>query len=251
MARRSRQRAAYRATIPNAARPVWDILTTLVSRPRHGQVQPLLTSTPGGGDGYWSVLFTSDETNIDYYEGGSSSSSAKSAAQSTTQAASTQTTATSASAASAASDKATVITSIAPGKTVIITQTPAAAAATTSAGAAEKSQKGGSTNTAGVAAGVVVAVVVIAALAGAAFFFWRRRQRQQADSGHQQLSDYSNSNSSRPMTFRPAPGPDARIDPDAMAQRRMSDGSIADNEDYSRRILKVRCANADSTRLQN
>lgn len=31
---------------------------------------------------------------------------------------------------------------------------------------------------------------------------------------------------------------DARLDP-IMAQRRMSDGSIADNEDYSRRILRV------------
>jgi cell wall integrity and stress response component len=35
---------------------------------------------------------------------------------------------------------------------------------------------------------------------------------------------------------------DTRLDPTVMAQRRMSDGSIADNEDYSRRILKVRCA---------
>jgi len=32
---------------------------------------------------------------------------------------------------------------------------------------------------------------------------------------------------------------DPRIDPAALAQRRMSDGSIADNQDYSRRILKV------------
>lgn len=31
---------------------------------------------------------------------------------------------------------------------------------------------------------------------------------------------------------------DNRLDP-VMAQRRMSDGSIADNQDYSRRILKV------------
>ena len=31
---------------------------------------------------------------------------------------------------------------------------------------------------------------------------------------------------------------DTRLDP-VMAQRRLSDGSIADNQDYSRRILKV------------
>lgn len=33
---------------------------------------------------------------------------------------------------------------------------------------------------------------------------------------------------------------DTRLDPAVMAQRRQSDGSIADNQDYSRRILKVR-----------
>jgi cell wall integrity and stress response component len=33
--------------------------------------------------------------------------------------------------------------------------------------------------------------------------------------------------------------PDSRLDPVIMTQRRMSDGSIADNQDYSRRILKV------------
>jgi len=32
---------------------------------------------------------------------------------------------------------------------------------------------------------------------------------------------------------------DTRLDQATMAQRRMSDGSIADNQDYSRRILKV------------
>lgn len=32
---------------------------------------------------------------------------------------------------------------------------------------------------------------------------------------------------------------DTRLDPTVIAQRRMSDGSIADDQDYSRRILKV------------
>ncbi|KAI5248394.1 WSC-domain-containing protein [Aureobasidium subglaciale] len=193
-----------------------------------------------GGNGYWSVYFTTTETDINYYGGGgSSSSSSSSSAAAKSSAASSSTslaasTVTSATSASAASDKATVITSIAPGKTVIITQAPASQA-TNSAGAKE-SKKGGS-NTVGIAVGVVVGIVVVAALAGAAFFFWRRKQRREAETGHQQLNDYSSS-SQKPMAFRSA-GPDARIDPDAMAQRRMSDGSIADNEDYSRRILKV------------
>ena len=33
---------------------------------------------------------------------------------------------------------------------------------------------------------------------------------------------------------------DTRLDPEAMMNRRLSDGSIADEQDYSRRILKVR-----------
>jgi cell wall integrity and stress response component len=39
---------------------------------------------------------------------------------------------------------------------------------------------------------------------------------------------------------------DPRIDPAVLAQRRMSDGSIADNQDYSRRILKVRTSTLNS-----
>ena len=38
--------------------------------------------------------------------------------------------------------------------------------------------------------------------------------------------------------FNKKPDTDLRLDP-VMLQRRMSDGSIADNQDYSRRILKV------------
>jgi cell wall integrity and stress response component len=187
-----------------------------------------LTQISGGGDGFWSVYFTN--TDINYSGGGgssgaaassASSASSSSAAAAKSSAASSSSGAapatTSATTASSASDKATVITSIAPGKTVIITQAPASQA--TPSASAEKS-KGGS-NTAGIAAGVVVGIVVIAA------------------ESHQQLNDYSSSQKS-PMTFRSTTGPDSRIDPDAMASRRMSDGSIADNEDYSRRILKVR-----------
>ncbi|KAH0401446.1 hypothetical protein KCU89_g4153, partial [Aureobasidium melanogenum] len=196
-----------------------------------------------GGDGYWSVYYTTTDTDIGYYGGGSSSSSsssssaAKSSASSSSSSSSsapssmiTSTTSTTPTAA-----KATVITSVAPGTTVIITQVPTSTG--TSSADSEKSHKGGS-NTAGIAAGVVVGIVVVAALFGAAFFFWRRKQRRETETGHQQLNDYSSS-AQKPMAFRPAPGPDSRIDPDAMASRRMSDGSIADNEDYSRRILKV------------
>ncbi|KAI4730001.1 WSC-domain-containing protein [Aureobasidium sp. EXF-10728] len=198
-----------------------------------------------GADGYWSVYYTTTDTDIDYFGGssssGSSSSSSSSSSTSKSSAASSASSAassmiTSTTSASPTSPKATVITSIAPGTTVVITQVPTSQASKSADN--DQAKKGGS-NTAGIAAGVVVGIVGIAALFGAAFFFWRRKQRREAESGHQQLNDYSSPSSQKPMSFRPSAGPDSRIDPDAMAQRRMSDGSIADNEDYSRRILKV------------
>ncbi|KAG9748128.1 hypothetical protein KCU77_g3046, partial [Aureobasidium melanogenum] len=197
-----------------------------------------------GGDGYWSVYYTTTDTDIGYYGGGSSSSSSSSSSAAKSSASSSSSSSSSSAASSMITSttsttptagKATVITSVAPGTTVIITQVPTSSG--TSSADSEKSHKGGS-NTAGIAAGVVVGIVVVAALFGAAFFFWRRKQRRETETGHQQLNDYSSS-AQKPMAYRPAPGPDSRIDPDAMASRRMSDGSIADNEDYSRRILKV------------
>ncbi|KAG9857809.1 hypothetical protein KCU98_g385, partial [Aureobasidium melanogenum] len=196
-----------------------------------------------GGDGYWSVYYTTTDTDISYYGGGSSSSSSSSSAAAKSSASSSSSSSSSAASSMITSTtsttptagKATVITSVAPGTTVIITQVPTSTS--TSSADSEKKHKGGS-NTAGIAAGVVVGIVVVAALFGAAFFFWRRKQHRETETGHQQLNDYSSS-AQKPMAYRPAPGPDSRIDPDAMASRRMSDGSIADNEDYSRRILKV------------
>jgi len=73
----------------------------------------------------------------------------------------------------------------------------------------------------------------------------RHRRNKQADLEHkQEASSFAAAAAAaagpRIPATRKASGPDSRIDPDAMAQHRLSDGSIADNEDYSRRILKVR-----------
>ena len=43
----------------------------------------------------------------------------------------------------------------------------------------------------------------------------------------------------KPPTSSAGSVSDARLEPSVMMQRRQSDGSIADNQDYSRRILKV------------
>ncbi|OBT50389.1 hypothetical protein VE04_09599, partial [Pseudogymnoascus sp. 24MN13] len=98
-----------------------------------------------------------------------------------------------------------VVTNFVGGQTVIVTQSPAASKDTGSSGP----------NVAGIAAGVVVGVVVIAAaIAG---------MRQAA------INAFVKSPSD-------APAFDTRLEPAIM--RRMSAGSIADNQDYSRRILK-------------
>jgi cell wall integrity and stress response component len=98
-----------------------------------------------------------------------------------------------------------------------------------------------SPNKAAIAAGVVVGLIVFAAAAGGgAFLYLRRRRNRQVEEEYRRnaaISEFvaggkSHSSSNRSYS-------DTRLDPTVMAQRRMSDGSIADNEDYSRRILKV------------
>lgn len=90
----------------------------------------------------------------------------------------------------------------------------------------------------GIVAGVVVGVVVLLAIAGALVFWHRRRRNQEIEEEHRRNAAVN--------AFMKPPGSsggysvenDSRMDP-VMAQRRLSSGSIADNEDYSRRILRV------------
>ncbi|GKT55836.1 WSC domain containing protein [Colletotrichum tofieldiae] len=100
------------------------------------------------------------------------------------------------------------------------------------------SKKGG-TNTAGIAAGVVVGVVVIAAIVGGAFFFVRRRRNAEIEEEHRRNAAVNAFiGGSKPPSSSGMSMSDSRMDP-TLAHRRMSDGSIADNQDYSRKILRV------------
>ncbi|GAB7352157.1 hypothetical protein MBLNU459_g2642t1 [Dothideomycetes sp. NU459] len=187
-----------------------------------------------GGTGYWSVYLTGTDTEVSNYDDSSQSSSATSSA-----------TATSAKQTAAAStttqSSPSVITSVAPGKTVVVTAS--SMPSSTADPETSKEHKSGGTNTAGIAAGVVVGIVVIAGLVGAAFFYMRRRNRRQVEeeySKRTQAQDFiaSGGGNTRGMSVR-SNGNDSRLDPEYMAHHRLSDGSIADNQDYSRRILKV------------
>lgn len=109
------------------------------------------------------------------------------------------------------------------------------AASVSAAAAAIKSHK---SNTAGIVAGVVVGVVVIAAIAGGTFFLMRNRRKHAIEEEYRRNAQVSSFIGRSPGSSGGL-SHDTRLEP-SMAQRRMSDGSIADNQDYSRRILKVR-----------
>lgn len=99
---------------------------------------------------------------------------------------------------------------------------------------------GKKTNVAGIAAGTVVGVVVLGGLLGAAFFTMRRRRNAEIEEEHRRnaaVNAFING-SKPPSTSGSISMTDSRLDP-VLAHRRLSDGSIADNEDYSRRILRV------------
>ncbi|OAR02649.1 hypothetical protein LLEC1_04436 [Akanthomyces lecanii] len=101
-------------------------------------------------------------------------------------------------------------------------------------------KSGGGPNTAAIAAGVVVGVVVAAAIIGAIIFFVRRKRNAEIEEEHRRNAAVNAfiSGSKPPSTSGGISITDSRLDP-ALAHRRLSDGSIADNQDYSRKILRV------------
>jgi len=119
------------------------------------------------------------------------------------------------------------------GSTIVVT-------ASSSADAASGSKPSGS-NKGAIAAGVVVGLVFMAAIAGGAYVFIRNKRRREVEEEYKRNAAVSNfiAGGKPPNSSGGASSlTDTRLDP-VMAQRRMSDGSIADNQDYSRRILKV------------
>lgn len=102
----------------------------------------------------------------------------------------------------------------------------------------QEPQKSGP-NVAGIAAGVVVGVVVVAALIGGGFFWMRRKRNAEIEEEHRRNAAVNAfiSGGKPPSSSGGVSMTDSRLDP--VLNRRMSDGSIADNQDYSRRILRV------------
>lgn len=114
------------------------------------------------------------------------------------------------------------------GETVVVT-----------ASSPPSSGSGSGPSTAGIAAGVVVGIIAIAAIAGGAWFYLRAKRRREVEEEYKRQAAVSAFiNGGKPGSSAGS-SHDTRLDPVIMTQRRMSDGSIADNQDYSRRILKV------------
>lgn len=95
-------------------------------------------------------------------------------------------------------------------------------------------------NVGGIIAGVVVGVVAVAAVCGGLWFFMRRRRNSEIEEEHRRNAAVNAfiSGSKPPGSSGSISMTDHRLDP-VMNHRRMSNGSIADNEDYSRKILRV------------
>eukprot|EP00300_Choanocystis_sp_HF-7_P037076 c53068_g1_i1.p1 GENE.c53068_g1_i1~~c53068_g1_i1.p1 ORF type:complete len:295 (+),score=13.41 c53068_g1_i1:513-1397(+) len=170
-----------------------------------------------GGSGVYSVWLTGEAFDSD------ESSSSVTSSSATSSSASTPTTGAAGS------------TVTKDGQTIVIT-----APAATSNSSSSKASSGGSNKTA-IAVGVVIGVVILAALGAGGYFFMRHRKRRQIEEEYQRNAAVSSfiSGGKPPTSSGSGSFNDPRIDPAVLAQRRMSDGSIADNQDYSRRILKV------------
>jgi len=94
---------------------------------------------------------------------------------------------------------------------------------------------------------VVVGIVGLSAIiAGAWFLMRRRRQKQAEDDYRRNAANVDNFVAGGKLHTSASSMNDSRIDPSFM-DRRQSNGSIADNEDYSRRILKVSSTHLGTT----
>lgn len=160
----------------------------------------------GGGNNKWMVLLSGlTQNSISNWDPSSTSS------------------------ASAASK--TSATTVIGGSTVVVTVGPTSSS---------KSGSGGP-NKAGIAAGVVVGVVALAGIIAGVVFYLKYRRHQALEEEYKRQATVNSffAGSKMPSTSHSSMN-DTRLDPEVML-RRQSDGSIADNQDYSRRILKVSC----------
>jgi cell wall integrity and stress response component len=111
--------------------------------------------------------------------------------------------------------------------------------ATSTATNSASAKKSGGSNTVGIVVGVIVGIVLLAAAGGGGFLFLRRKQQREMEEYKKHNDLQSFVDGGKPENNRPQMwAPDSRLD--TADARRISNGSIADNQDYSRKILQVR-----------
>lgn len=108
----------------------------------------------------------------------------------------------------------------------------------------KESSESSGPNKAGIAAGVVVGVLAIAGILAGVFFFMRHKKRREAEEERKHAVAVNNfiAGGDKGPTSSAGASFDSHLDQSIMASKRMSNGSLADDADYSRRILKVSIA---------
>ncbi|KAK4122016.1 hypothetical protein N657DRAFT_576498 [Parathielavia appendiculata] len=134
---------------------------------------------------------------------------------------------------SSATSSSTTSTPTATGTAAEVTVT-----ATQSSTSDSGNNSGGKSNVAGIAAGAVVGVLVVAGALGGGFLYMRRKRNKEIEEEHRRNAAANDFFGKPPRSSGGTSMTDARLDP-VLVNRRLSDGSIADNQDYSRRILRV------------
>ena len=164
-----------------------------------------------GGLGYWQVYLTGLTANVHRAPNTTSS------------------TTTSTSTSGSSTSEPAVVTK--PGQTVFVTPTASAASVNSSSDSGP--------NKIGIAVGVVDGVLALAAIIGAIVFFLKRKKNREIEEEHRRnaaVSSFVGGKSDKSST-------DQRLDPSIFSNDtlgRQSIGSIADERDFSRRILQVR-----------
>ena len=171
-----------------------------------------------GGTGFYQLYLTGQGTPGAPQGGSSSSAQTTAKAQTTT--------------------ATTAVPSVVTQSGKVVTVTAAPTTATSAVSSSSSSSNGGGNSKVAIAVGVVVGVVGIAAIAGALLLFLKRRRRLAIEEEHRRsaaVSKFVNGAKSETSSTT-----DARLDPAVFSHRRNSLGSIADEQDFSRRILQVR-----------
>ncbi|KAL9126534.1 MAG: hypothetical protein Q9217_004438 [Psora testacea] len=189
-----------------------------------------------GGPSSWSVLLTGLNNNVESASESNTDNSNSDDPDSNNSDSDTSDSTTSSPSPSTTKNSAPSVVTRA--STIVVTAAGHTQAQTTVVKTTEKPKSDGGPNVAGITAGVVVGVVALSAIAGGLFFYLRNRKRKALEKEYRQNAAGSY-NTLKPSPSSAGSASDSRLEPSVMMQRRQSDGSIADNQDYSRRILKV------------